>query len=376
MRYFTQIEEKTRGRRGKRDDAKAPVSPIFPSRHSPLAERERVLIFQEYRRGMKPADLAKKYHCSTTSVYRVIHRFRVEHIMGLPLDFIESPEFRPNLNAEAERQLLASLSTPTHPAERTPGRPASANEDPFERADSFLLQLGCRPLLSAEGERHLFRKFNYLKYKASRRRAEMERDGASRALLTEIESLWHAAVAVKNEIVAANLRLVISIAKKHLGPNLSFSELLSDGNFSLMKAVDKFDYRRGNKFSTYASWAIWRNYARTIPDERRHQDRFRPSEVEVFEARMDDRGTLSQDLRVHSERMTQIDRLMEELDDREKSIIQRRFGLGRHDRPQTLRQVGHEIGVTKERVRQIETRAIEKLRKVAEAEHFEIPEPF
>lgn len=339
-----------------------------------MAEQERKRIFQEYRRGEKPAALAAKYGCSPASVYRTIHRLRLERIERLPLDFIESPEFKPNLSAEEERPLL-DLSEPER-TKRTAGKNPAKTDDPFDRAESFLLQLGCQPLLSPERESRLFRKLNYLKYKAFRLRAEMERQGATAAKMTEIETLWQAAVGVKNEIVASNLRLVISIAKKHLGPKLSFSELLSDGNLSLMKAVEKFDYRRGNKFSTYASWAIWRNYARTIPDERKRQDRFRASDVDVFEARVDDRRTLHQDLKIHSERMSQIGRFLDELDEREKSIIQRRFGLGRHDAPQTLRQVGREIGVTKERVRQIETRAIEKLRRFAEAEHLEIPEPF
>ena len=339
-----------------------------------MAEQERIKIFQEYRRGEKPAVLAAKYGCSTASVYRTIHRLRLERIEQLPLDFIESPEFKPNLSPEEERPLL-DFSEPER-TKRAVGKRTPNLDDPFERAESFLLQLGCLPLLSPERETRLFRKLNYLKYKASRLRAEMERRGATAARMAEIEAVWQTAVGVKNEIVASNLRLVISIAKKHLGPGLSFSELLSDGNLSLMKAVEKFDYRRGNKFSTYASWAIWRNYARTIPDERKRQDRFRASDVDVFEARVDDRRTLHQDLKIHSERMSQIGRFMDELDEREKSIIQRRYGLGRHDAPQTLRQVGREIGVTKERVRQIETRAIEKLRRFAEAEHLEIPEPF
>jgi RNA polymerase sigma factor (sigma-70 family) len=75
------------------------------------------------------------------------------------------------------------------------------------------------------------------------------------------------------------LRLVVSIAKRHVGPVENFFELVSDGNMSLIRAVEKFDYARGNKFSTYASWAIMKNFARTIPDEHRHRDRFRTSQA-------------------------------------------------------------------------------------------------
>ena len=85
--------------------------------------------------------------------------------------------------------------------------------------------------------------------------------------MDEIERLYDQAVTVKNQIVRANLRLVVSIAKRHVGPTDNFFELVSDGNMSLIRAAEKFDYARGNKFSTYASWAIMKNFARTIPDE-------------------------------------------------------------------------------------------------------------
>ena len=91
--------------------------------------------------------------------------------------------------------------------------------------------------------------------------------------MDQIEGLYDQSVAVKNEIISANLRLVVSIAKRHVSPGENFFELVSDGNISLIRAVEKFDYARGNKFSTYASWAIMKNYARTIPDELRHRDR-------------------------------------------------------------------------------------------------------
>ena len=96
-------------------------------------------------------------------------------------------------------------------------------------------------------------------------------------------------MATKNQIIRSNLRLVVSIAKRHVGPADNFFELVSDGNMSLMRAVEKFDYARGNKFSTYASWAIMKNFARTIPDEHRYHDRFRTSQPELFTSAEDDR---------------------------------------------------------------------------------------
>src|SRR5581483_3907336 len=131
----------------------------------------------------------------------------------------------------------------------------------------YLAGLYDDPLLTREQEAHLFRKMNYLKYRASKVREQIDPARARTADLDEVERLQEEALAVKNQIIRANLRLVVSIAKRHVGPSNNFFELVSDGNMSLIRAVEKFDFSRGNKFSTYASWAIMKNFARTIPEE-------------------------------------------------------------------------------------------------------------
>ena len=183
--------------------------------------------------------------------------------------------------------------------------------------------------------------------------------------MDEIERLYNEAVKIKNRIVQSNLRLVVSIAKKHVQASEDFFQLVSDGNMSLIRAVEKFDYTRGNKFSTYASWAIMKNFARTIPGEFRQKDRFRPTSEEMFLATADertDRYLLETEQAIREE---QVSTILETLDDREQRIIISRFGLDYRQEPQTLKQVGEELGVTKERIRQIEARALSKLRAAA-----------
>jgi len=169
----------------------------------------------------------------------------------------------------------------------------------------------------------------------------------------------------KNQIITANLRLVVSIAKRHFSPETDLFALISDGNISLIRAVDKYDFARGFKFSTYASWAIMKNFTRTIPGEHRHQDRFRVGLGEVFESAEDVRTDQHELEDAQSRHEGIVAQILQHLDVREREIITRRFGLVHGQEPLTLKQVGKLVGVTKERVRQIEVRAMAKLRAAA-----------
>jgi RNA polymerase primary sigma factor/RNA polymerase sigma factor len=229
------------------------------------------------------------------------------------------------------------------------------------------------PLLTREQEQHLFRKFNYLKFRASRLREKLNADRPQMRLMDKIEKLYDEAVDLKNQIIRANLRLVVSIAKRRVGPQENFFDLVSDGNISLIRAVEKFDFSRGFKFSTYASWAIMKNFARSIPGELKHRDRFRTSYDETFAVAEERRGDWYGEEISHGQHVREVAKILDRLDDREQKIIIHRFGLDYSREPQTLQEVGKELGVTKERVRQIEARALTKLREAVVEEKIESP---
>ena len=159
---------------------------------------------------------------------------------------------------------------------------------------------------------------------------------------------------------------VVQALEQHVASTDDFFALVSDGNMSLIRAVEKFDYSRGNKFSTYASWAIMKNFARTIPSEFKHRDRFRTTAEELFLARQDDRLDPYVEETVQRSRQRELSKILNRLDEREQKIITARFGLARGSKPLTLKQVGEEMGVTKERIRQLEARALSKLREAAD----------
>jgi len=337
-------------------DLEHPDRAVFPVGAGPLTDLQKSNIFRAYRRGTSVDRLCRDYNRTKTTVYRVVNEMRAARIVELPLDFIDNPRFT---RKGAEKTCLGPLPE-SDSATRKPKRPTGL--------PPYLASLYEILLLTKEQEQHLFRSYNYLKFRAVRLRDQLDFESPKSALMDEIEHLYEQIVDTKNKIARCNLRLVVSIAKRHVSPDQNFFELVSDGNLSLLRAVEKFDYARGNKFSTYASWAIMKNFARTIPGEYRQRDRFRTSHDEVFDLTQEHRGNPMLDESLQQDRVAKIQRVLKRLDERERQIIVGRFGLDHSREPRTLKEVGVELGVTKERIRQIEARALHKLRVAAQEE--------
>lgn len=335
-------------------DREHPDQALYPSVTGPLDTETKRMIYNSYRRGIPVETLAKRFRRTRTSMYRVINEVCARRLLDRPLDYIHNPCFD---DPAAEADIMAPMPSATEfDAQRV--KMHAPKDAPPELASLYEM-----PLLSKEQEQHLFRKMNFLKHKAGKLRGQLDPLRARIQDLDKVEGLLEQAAAIKGLIINCNMRLVVSIAKRHAAQTDNFFELLSDGNVSLIRAVEKFDYSRGNKFSTYASWAIMKNFARSIPEEKRRRDRYVTGHEELFEAAQDGRSNEQEMLHSHEQVVQRVNRLLQYLEPREQQIIRMRHGLDNRS-GMTLEEIGQHLGITKERVRQLNARILSKLETI------------
>ena len=297
------------------------------------------------------------------------------------------------------------------------GRPAATSD----LVRIYLREIGRVPLLTAEDEVELAKSIE-----AGLFADEKLREGAPRAPeALDLRILVAEGDRSKQRLIEANLRLVVSIAKRYIGRGLVFLDLIQEGNLGLIRAVEKFDYTRGYKFSTYATWWIRQAITRAIADQARtirvpvhmvetinklarvqrqpHQDLGREATPDEIAAEMGIEPERVADIqRIAQEPVSlqspigeeesdlgdfiedadavvpieaaafimlqdQLERVLDDLSRREQRIIQLRFGLT-DGHPRTLEEVGREFGVTRERIRQIESKTLAKLRHPSRAQ--------
>lgn len=294
------------------------------------------------------------------------HRRRARRILDREIEYIRSPSFE--APDAAERILGPPDGGEDGTGEFEARRPTA---EPPPGTPPYLAELYSIPLLTAEEESDLFRRMNFLKYRADVLRQDLDPDRPRPDRLDHIETLLSDALRVRNRIVQANLRLVVSVAKKMVDHANSLDELISDGNLPLIRAVEIFDFERGTRFSTYATWAIRNSLYRSTPRNRRRLTRYRTGTKAAFEILSDHRFRPRGRESYHRGLRAAIDRMLSELDSRDRAIVLSRFGLD-DDRPRRFREIAEQFNLSTERVRQLLNRSLDRLQDLAETEAVEL----
>lgn len=284
------------------------------------------------------------------------NRIRAKRLLDQGIEFIPSDEFEAMYAAKVSLKKFDVVVTRRSRTTRIVG-----DAEPL----ACLAPALSEPLLSFAEEQHEFRRMNYLKFVADRLRSTLNSNRPSLGKLDEIEQSLAEANQAREHIIRTNLRLVISNAGKYCSANYGFEDLVSDGSLALMEAVDKFDYRRGFRFSTYATHAIRRSFFRKMERKQKDRHRFVVTDPDLMSSAPDD-FEVDYDAPAENRMIGRVvESLNEHLTERERHIVEGRFGLnGRHE-PQTLMELSSELGICKERVRQVEGSALRKLHAVA-----------
>ena len=336
----------------RKHDQDHPGDAIFPHSAQPLSEPARQRILRGFRRGTGISELARRIGRSRSAVYRVIVDDRIERLGHRKIKFIDDPLYHQPDAAEVIEQIVSQQEVLPEP------RPEE-NRVPRD-LPPYLQALYRTPLLSPAQERALFLKFNFHKYQFVSARRRLDPQFARLRHLEELERFQRAATETKNAILSANLRLVVSVARRHLRPGLSLMELISDGNLTLMRAVEGFDIHRGNRFSTYATFALMKGFARSVPQMAAAR-RANTTDAHLLESVPDHSGGDAANRLVDRD---QVRLLLSQLSERERRVLAVHYGLDR-DAALTYEQLSQRLGISQCRIRQIEKSAIGKLRRAA-----------
>ena len=221
------------------------------------------------------------------------------------------------------------------------------------------------PLLTFAEEQVLFRALNLLRFRVSRMRSRLSPTSPAKKAMDEIDRKLNLAEQIRGQLVNSNMRLVASIARKFSSRDGDVDDFSSDGCMILMGAIDRFDYARGFRFSTYATHSIQRHFFRLWKTRQRRRERFPNAATEVLSAVPDRDGELP----ICDDPQTVVENLLARagsvLDEREQQIVLSRFGLKSGcSHARTLREIASDMGLSKERVRQLQLKALEKLREL------------
>jgi len=302
--------------------------------------------------GTSAVELARRHSRTPSAVYEILRIARARKLLARRIAYVPHPLFE----SRAADQEILGLNVVQEPS---PGDLAPKGLD-VEKPSTQTCSIYGPPPLYREEETQLFLRYNYLKFKAARLQAQLAVGYAPQRTMDEMDRFLAQAERIRDRLVHAYLRLVVAVARRHEGKNAPLHDLVSEGNVCLLRAMDKFDVARGNRFSTYLTWSLLKTYARTIPEANQASASFVTGHEGLLEAAgAPDEAPEPAD--EHEARRRIVSDILDRLTDQEREVVASRFGLDAAAGA-SYGEIGRRLGVSKERARQIQGAAIRKLR--------------
>jgi RNA polymerase sigma factor (sigma-70 family) len=328
-------------------------TPIFESWREPLTRKQVDAIVEAFKAGASVTELARRFDRKPSAIYQILRLGRARRLLTRRFEYVPHPQF---LSKTADEEVLG-LNVVHEPSSGNPAQGPLDVEDPATGTCSIYGP----QLLTREEEAGLFLRYNYLKFKAVRLQAQLAVGYAPRRTMDELERLLGETERIRERLVHAYLRLVVSVARRHQAKNASLHDLVSEGNVCLLRALEKFDISRGNRFSTYLTWALLKTFARTVPEAIRESATF----VTGYEGLLESAGAreeAEEPVEDGEVRRRAVTGLLSRLSSREREVVASRFGLSEANAA-SYGEIGKRLGVSKERARQIQNAAIRKLKE-------------
>ena len=341
-------------------DQSSPALAVLPTALRPWSTARRQRAVTLSRRGLSLPAIARRLRRSRAAIYRVILDEHVERLGKRRVRFHDDELYH---TPEAELTIESLVSGVSSSLVK------GDSSSPPRGLPPYLADLYRTPLLAVASERTLFLAFNYRKLRFVVERRAFDPETARRRDVVKLERLLDQATAIKNQIVRANLRLVVSVARKHVRPaslgggGPSLMDLVSEGNLILMRAAESFDVHRNVRFSTYATFALMKGYARLVPELRAQSARAKGSADRALDV-VDPRAHAA--LEGHVE-LGEVRAMLARLNVDERAVVSAYYDLDQKRSPiprrtPTFEDVGRRLGFSKHRVRQLERDALAKLR--------------
>lgn len=347
---------------------------LFEKRSESMTPEVQLRIFQRYEQGVPIQALTREFGRSRSNIYRAILLHRAAKWLPQPIEFIGGDYFS-KIRFPESRKIL-EVSAELFPDNLSPPPPSLPVINSLDSIDTYASTIVPFSVLSPRQEYFLFRQYNYLKYLAGRLQQKMAGQHPLSGDLRQLDSWMNQAEQIKNLLICHNLRLILSIARKHTRSETEIAELISEGNITLLNAVEKFDFTRGNKFSTYATWAIIKRFASLRRGQATSAEYL--AEEDQFDVVNDGRVVDNRITAIERDRKSLLEAIRESLEERERLVVEYHFGLHEPSKvpgqrkPRSLSQIAELLGLSKERIRQLELSALQKLRRMLSPEQFEL----